>query len=234
MNFSKFEDFLVNIYWYRFISFIKDWTYPGYSLKNFLFKRYDLIKIKSVKPYEYAEPDTIMFEANMELIRKFIEEYNPEKHICWYKDKDGVDCGHKYGEGNKKILFPEYKGMYIMDIIKKIYQWYKKELPNTFEDVMYLTDFCHKNKLDGEMKYVPVEGSVELYEIEYDYSKAPKSIDELKEVNWNILDKYFSDRNDVLDFKKVIHKSIEIENMIEEDKQHYLHLCIEVRQYLWT
>ena len=121
-----------------------------------------------------------------------------------------------------------------MDIIKKIYQWYKKELPDTFEDVNYLTDFCHKNKLDGEMKYVPVEGTVELYEIEYDYSKAPKSIDELKEVNWNILDKYFSDRNDVLDFKKVIHKSIEIENMIEENKQHYLHLCIEVRQYLWT
>ena len=232
---NAWDKFLCKVGWYSFCRFFRNWIYPAYDLNNFLFHRYDLIKIKSIKPYEYAEPDTLMFEANMILIKRFIEEYNPEKHICWYVDDFGEDVGRKYGEyENEIVVFPEYEGKYIMDIIKEIYEWYTVKYVELQDDLEYLTDFIHKNKIDGEMKLVEIDDKVGFFKMEMDESNSPKSIEELKFVDWSLIDKYFEKREDVLDYNNVVRKQIEIETKIEIEKQKYLHLCIAVRPYLWT
>lgn len=218
---------------YRLSNLFENWIYPAYSLKNFLFHRYDLIKIKSIKPYEYAEPDQIMFEANMILIKKFIEEYNPEKHICWYVNNFGDDVGRKYGENENDALFPEYNGRYVMDIIKEIYNWYEKEYVEQLKDIEYIYEFMKKNDM-GAFEWIEKEDNKDYFIMELDEKNSPKSIDNLIDVKWDFFDKHFDNRNDVLDFFKLMELINKIEKNIFKQKQKYLHLCIEVRPYLWT
>lgn len=221
------------INFYRLSNFFENWIYPAYSLKNFLFHRYDLIKIKSIKPYDYAEPDQIMFEANMILIKKFIEEYNPEKHICWYVNNFGGDVGRKYGENENDTFFPELNGKYIMDIIKEIYNWYEKEYVEQLQDINYIHEFMKKNDI-GAFEWIEKEDNKDYFVMELEEKNSPKSVDDLIDVNWKIFDKYVKNKTDILDFFKLMELINNIEKNIFKQKQKYLHLCIEVRPYLWT
>jgi hypothetical protein len=213
----------MKIGWYKFCRFIKDWIYPAYHLRNFLFHRYDIIKCPQIKPYEYTDVSYLMLCANMELIVKFIEKENPEKHICWYTDEEtGEELGHKYGECELyDIMFPEYKGKWVMDIIKEIYNFWKVEYPKYLEDDKYLLYFwC---EYFSEIKS----------HFGYD-AKIAKSMDDFpKDINWDIITKYM-DKEKLFEKNYVLNKHHELQINIEKYCQKYLHLCIEIRQYLWT
>ena len=219
---------------YRPIDFFKNWIYPAYYLKNFIFKRYDLIKIKGVKPYEWVDKNYVMLQVNMQLIEDFIEKENPEKYVLWYKDEDGNDVGHKLGEYNTPIVYSEYKDKFVMDVIKEIYNWWKKEYPDIKNDYEYLLQFWHEN-LCGKLKMIKDEDS-DYYHMDFDDTDTIKSINELnslKNINWKIINKYFSDKEELINENKVreVFRKLEIE--IYNQEQKYLHLCIDVRPYLW-
>lgn len=231
---EKFDDLLVNIGWYRFTNFIEYWIYPGYFLKNLLFNRYDTIKIPQVKSYEYVDKTYLMLCANMQIIVDFIEKENAEEYICWYTDEDGNELGHKYGENLKqKIYFPEYKDKWVMDIIKEIYDYWKVIYPKQEECKDYLLSYWAKY-LVGEMIDKPCEDG--LYEVLFDKSNTVKTKDELYnlDLDWNKLDYVVDNREKLLDSDYVRNRISELETEIYEDCQKYLHLAIEVRQYLWT
>lgn len=108
--------------------FFRHWIYPAYYLKNLLFNRYDLIRLPGIRKYEYSDCVERMFLANMELVKEFIEKEKPEKHVCWYGN-DPI-AGPTWISTDHP-LFPatEFEGMYILDLVKKIYKWYTIELP---------------------------------------------------------------------------------------------------------
>jgi hypothetical protein len=77
-----------------------------------------------------------------------------------------------------------------------------------------------------------------LYEVVFDKKNAIKELKEFEDKNiyidWKTIDKYVKNRKDILDETK-FHRIIqEMEFQLERDKQKYLHLCVEVRPYLWT
>ena len=155
-------------------------------------------------------------------------------HNCKYKK----DCIQKIGFmdelGQIDSRFElEYCSKFSLDKTISFQSKFNKyvELKN---DLEYLTDFIHKNKIDGEMKLVEIDDKAGFFKMKMDESNSPKSIEELKFVDWNLIDKYFENREDVLDCNNVVLKQIEIENKIEMEKQKHLHLCIAVRPYLWT
>lgn len=212
--------------------FIENWIYPGYLMKNFLLNRYDLVKLPTIKRYEYSDIKDRLFLANMELIKSFIEDENPEKHICWYKDEDGVDCGHRYGECEDfKIYFPELKNTYIMDMIKKIYRWYTTDYPLLLSDYDYFLNTW--SEYFSELRYEKCEDN-SLYELKI--NEINYSLNDLEKLNlnWDILLKYFNNKDEIIEHNVMYRKMREIEKRIFEEKQYYLHLCIEVRPYLWT
>jgi hypothetical protein len=223
MHENIFEKFLDFIHWYTIKRIFEEWVYPGYFLKNLLFYRHDKIKIPQVKPYEYSDISYLMLCANMELIVKFIEKELPDKHICWYTDKEtGEELGHKYGESPfYPILFPEYKDKWVMDIIKEIYHFWKVDYPNYLEDEKYLLFFWH-------------EYFCELKGLWEDEVKLATSMEDFaKDTNWEILSKYL-DKDKLFEEDYVLYKHRDLEIHIENLCQKYLHLCIEIRQYLWT
>ena len=222
-------------YWYWILNFIDDWIYPAHGLRNVLFYRYDLIKIPQLKPYEYSDMEYRMLCANMQMIVDFIEKESPEKYIYWYKDEKGQEVGHKYGENkNYPIIYPELKDKWIMDIIKEIYKWWTVCYPKLLSESDYLLDFWCKY-ISGEMKSKEPDknGYSEIY---WDKSKCIKSLDDLKDkdIRWDILDKYVTRREDILEEDYLHNKRNELEIKIHNENQKYLHLCIEVRPYLWT
>ena len=38
--------------WWRIKDFFSNWVYPAYNLRNFLFNRYDLVRLHEIKRYE--------------------------------------------------------------------------------------------------------------------------------------------------------------------------------------
>ena len=230
---DKIKDYL---HWYSLCDIFKNWIYPAYDLRNLLFHRHDRIKIPQVKAWEYTDILYFMLCANMEMIVKFIEKEQPEKYICWYKDNEGKDVGHKYGEmKDYPYLYSEYNNKYIMDIIKEIYRWWKVDYPTLLNDRDYLLSFWCDYML-GDVVFKKSEN--DLSSIEYDKTNLPKTLDEfekIKDIKWNIIDKYVKNRTELLD-EKHFHLDIigNLKNHIFRQEQKYLHLCIEVRPYLWT
>ena len=173
----------------------------------------------------------------MEMIVKFIEQEKPEKYVLWYKDEKGQDVGHKYGECGIPILYPELKDRWIMDIIKEIYNWWKKDYIELNKEHNYLLEFwC--DYLIGQIKFKSSpDNNTEAEEIIFDKSTAVKSLEELKKIpniDWNILTKYIVDSDKILD-ENYVHEIINnLATKIHDKEQYYLHLCIEVRPYLWT
>lgn len=226
--------------WFKISNFFDNWIYPAYYLKNLLFHRYDLVKIPNMKPYDFNDVSERMEYATFELIKHFIERETPEKYICWYKDPNtGEDLGHKYGENpHYAIMFPEFKNRWIMDLIKDVYNFYTKELPQLENDIEYLTKINAKYFVNFELE--DCDGNEEKPENEKVYhlvnTQGKRSLDEedIKNLNWDLILTYTNNKEDILEengLTKLIHKC-------EWEKEHkiqmYLHLAIEVRPYLWT
>ena len=233
---GKIKDFF-EISWYRISDFFKNWIWPAYKVKR-LFDRQDIVKLPRLKATEWCDVVERMYEANMELVKGFVEKEKPEEHVFWYKDDEGNDVGHKYGECEDHgwpVLFPDYKGKYVMDIIKEIYKWYTEDEKELENDRKYLLDVWY-NYFSGRFYSVPIEGS-EMYVMKIDESTIPtemKFFDD-KNLDWNILDKYVDgDRENILKKGFVNDKLHKLEDDMEKARQKYLHLCIEIRQYLWT
>lgn len=238
--------------WLDIQNFFSDWIYPAYKLSNALFGRYDIVKMSELKRSEYSDDMNRMLHANMELIRHFIEEENPEEHGCWYRDEQGNDVGPKYGEKYKhEVMFHGYEGKPILDLVKKIYNWWTVERHKKQEECDYLFDFWSKHifgkigsrPLDGNERKdamslgLSAEGCDAISVMTIDTSQCPKCLDDFegKEVDWSILDKYLDgDRNNLFKENFVHEKMLELEYDIFMDEQEYLHLCIEVRPHLWT
>lgn len=230
------EKFLDLIKWYSIENFFINWIYPAYNLQNLIFHRHDRIKIPQVKPWEYTDILYFMLCANMEMIVKFIEKEKPEKHILWYKDEEGKDVGHKYGEYDMPIIYPYLKDKWIMDIIKEIYNWWKTDYPILLLERDHLLHFWCDYIL-GDVVFEPKEDNDELSEIIFDKSNLITDIDKLKQqedLDWTIISKYIKDENKIFD-EQYVHDIIKkLEQQIFNQEQYYLHLCIEVRPYLWT
>lgn len=236
IEWTWWEKVLKGIGWYRLEKWIEDWIYPGYNLRNLLYNRYDLIKVKTMKRYEYAEPDYRLYHGNMGIIVSFIEKGEPEKYICWYKDENGDDIGRKYGDYKNEVMVfeKEYRGKYIMDIIKEIYKWYKEEEPLLQKEHDYLQEFAIYNVI-GVMKD-KYNKEQDVYEVYWDKSELPQTIEEIdaSDLEWDILNKYFKDKKDILNEEKIREVYWQIQEEILKKQQKYMILIAAIRPYLWT
>lgn len=237
-NNSMFDDidkepsFLTKCWW-KISNFIDNWIYPAHFLKNFLFHNYNKIKLPMFKPYEYLDVSVRMEFAVFELIKEFIEKEQPEKYICWYKDEKGEDVGHKYGDyEGSNILFQSLKGKYIMDIIKDIYNFYTKVLPEMEKEKDYLLSVWSKYIFNGH--YVSDKDNKDLVEWVTDKTNYTLKDLEKENLNWNIILKYIEKKENFFDDRLLHSKIHEQEKLINNQIQYYLHLAIEVREYLWT
>ena len=202
---------------FKIQNFWKDWVYPGYNWKNLFFYRSNIVKLHRLNAFEYTDVCFRMFEANMELIVDFIEKENPEKWLDWYDEN--------YGPKFESTYFPELNGKFVMDLIKKAYNYFKKELPEREADYLYLCKFWS----DNFFYWKECEDNPEFYTLE-EHSYTLEELEKLNP-NWNIILKYTS--------KEAIVKPRMLNNVMsqiriknEADEQYYLHLCIELRKYL--
>ena len=219
-------------YWWKIENFFESWIWPGDYLRNFFFHRYDLIKLPMFTTYEYLDVSVRMEYAIFELIKEFIEDEEPVKHICWYNDENGEDLGHKYGEGDRKILFESMKGKYIMDIIKDVYNFYTKVLPELEKEKSYLLDVWSKYIFNGH--YEHDEEHSDLVRWVHDETNYTLEDLEKENLNWNIILKYIGSKDKFFE-ENLLHSKIhELEKLINEQIQYNLHRAIEVREYLWT
>lgn len=225
--------FNFNFIFYKIVDFFESWIYPGYYLGNLFFKRYDLIKMPHIKPWEYSDTSVKMKFAIFELIKDFIENEKPEENNSWYFDDEGNMIGDLYGEGQyKNILFPELKGKFIMDLIKEIYNFYTKELPTLELDQSYLL-----NVLSNYVSNIDFEKCNEvndMYKIIEQKQKYTMESPEIQNLNWDIILKYIDKKEDIFKNKIIFNAITKIGKKIEKETQYYLHLAIEVRHSLWT
>lgn len=234
---EKFKDFLYYDIWVRISDPFKNWIWPAYKVRR-LCDRHDIVKLPGLKATEWCDVVERMYIANMELIKYFIEVEKPEEHVMWYEDSDGHSVGQKYGEcedAGWPTFMPEYKDMYILDLIKMIYVWYTVEQPKLEEENKYLLHFW-SDYLYGKPYCVKSEKG-DYYEQKLDKSSVPTEMSFFndKNVNWFILDKYVDgNRNNVLNEKFISDKMRKLDEKIELEKTKMLHLCAEVRMYLWT
>lgn len=68
---------------YRCNRFTHDWIYPAYCLCNLLFNRYDLVKTKVCKPYQYSDSVERMLFACMQLVVDFVDNEDPFHVVDW-------------------------------------------------------------------------------------------------------------------------------------------------------
>ncbi len=232
---EQLEDFPGNPKWYETVwwtvkDFFSDWVYPAYKLKDLLFNRYDLVRLPGIGMTEYCDVVERMFLANMELIKFFVEKEHPAERIEWYGEH-----GHRYGEAEGiDVVYPEMKGKYIWDIVTEIYNWWRFDYPRLESERSYLLSFCC-DYCWGELKSRKKDD--EYSELVFDRSNCPKTLDDLEGngIDWDVIDRYCDgDRKNVLVERFMSGKLDELERRIENEKQKYLHLCVEVRPYLWT
>ena len=101
--------------WWAVQDFWRAFVWPADAVRNFLWRRYDLVRLPQVKRHEYSDVVERMLWANVELLKHFLDEEDPEDHVEWYGEH-----GPKYtGEGGKPPLLPEFEGRYVMDLMKE-------------------------------------------------------------------------------------------------------------------
>ena len=217
----------------------QNWIWPAYHLRNWLYRRYDIVRLgrmsgilksSHVKRTEYSDVLERMRLANAELIREFMDDENPEDHIEWYGEH-----GHKYGEFEEEVLFPDRKGEYVMDLIKECYRFWTVNLPRMEDEAGWLLDFWANHLyFKKEVPSKVVEGAVSLVDDEERYPKDLSAFDGI-EMRWDLIDRICDgERSRILEKDFVFKKHDEMEREIERKCQYYLHLGIEMRPYLWT
>lgn len=219
-------------------SFVEAWIFPAYSVRNYFFHRYDIIRMPQLKRTRYYEVDTRMYHAVMELICFFYEKSGWE-NVVWYDETD--ENGNityeaaRYGANADKCLFPEYKGKFIMDIVKEIYNWHTMEMKQLRKDSEYVLRpeirAC-RNNMARDIKHIrrqcrqdpslSEDRLIGEYFNQYD-------------LDWDILDRHLAgDRCNIIDRQFVEAIPNKIRKKMEDNMQKYLHLAIEIRGYLWT
>ena len=213
-----FEDTIIESLYWSMCRHFDEWIYPAYYLRNLLFNRYDLVKMPQLKPYEYCDISERVLYANMALLVEFVDE---EKcfagFVSWYDE----EWSHKLD------------GVFVGDIIKDIYNWWKVELPlKQKEDDYLLTFTC--DYVWGKHSHKPTEqeGFVELY---FDTTNFPKCLDDLKDkdIDWSVLDKYV-DRKRIFEEHYMSQVMQDNEKAIDKEKEAKLILLMRIRQSLWT
>jgi len=232
--FENEEPKLIEKVWWKIQNFFDDWIYPGYCLKNILFHNYNKIKLPMFKPYEYSDVSDRMKFAIFELIKEYIEKDKPEEHIKWYPDKNlKDDDGLKYGDHDEDVLIPRLKGKYIMDIIKEIYKFYTKDLPEMENDRDYLLTIWNEYIYRAHLEHISGSGDDSIFKIVRDPINV--TLEQINDkINWNIVLKYIEKKEDLLKEDIIKNAKSNLDKLIREQIQFYLHLAIEVRLYLWT
>ena len=216
---NKEPSFIIKCWW-KITNFIDSWIYPGHYMHNFLFHNYNKVKLPMFKPYEYLDVSVRMEFAVFELIKEFIEKEQPEKYICWYRNEKGEDLGHKYGDyEGSKILFQSLKGKYIMDIIKDIYNFYTKVLPEMEKENDYLLNIWSKYILNGH--YKEVKGLEDVVEWINEPSNYTLKDLEKENLNWDIILKYIGKKENFFKEHLIQNKHHELELLINNQIQYY-------------
>lgn len=208
-----------------FLSGLQNFFREKFVLLNNLFCRYDRVKVPQVKPWEYCDKTGFLLYADMKILVDFVQKENID-YVMWYGEH-----GHKLGQDQKlKIYIQQYRGKYVMDIIKQIYSFWRKGYIDKQEQISYLQQIYCKYML-GKMRI-----SEQTYQILFDFTNLPKSVDQIKDqINWQILDKHLQgNRQNLLKENFLKNKLCELQNELQNDCQKYLHLLIDVRPYLWT
>ena len=223
--------------WWRVRNFFEEWIFPGWSFRNFFWKRYDIVRLHELKRTEYCDVVERLYQANRELLRHFIEDEKPEEHVVWY----GLH-GHKYNESEMRspLLYPEYDNEYVMDLLKKAYNWFEVEKPAAEREAEYLLGVWYdwlsgKKSLKPELDENGNPTGNEIYSV--DPSSLPKSLSffDDKDLDWDILDKHLDgDRQNLLKYGYLLQKHDELNKEIWDKTQKMLHLCIELRGFMWT
>ena len=92
---EKWDDFLVkhetlDICLIRTKDFIENWVYPAWHLRNALYYRYDLVRMKRISRKIYCDVEERMLHANMELIVHFIEKENQRSTRTGIRTRKGT------------------------------------------------------------------------------------------------------------------------------------------------
>lgn len=217
-------DFIESI-WYKIKFKFEEWIYPGYFTRNLLFNRYDLIKIPEVKPWEYADVSIKMRSAIFELIKDFVEKENGIKSLIWEEPGSSIWTGPKYGERNDAIIYPELKGKLIAELLKEIYDFYTKEWPQIEKESDYLlmvwSHYVSEIRIENK---VLVNG------------KPPYTLESpvIKELDWNILLKYIKEKDNLFKSNIVHDAYTNTQKELSKKIRYYMHLAIEIYEYLWT
>ena len=167
-----------------------------------------------------------------EIVKDFVEKEKPEENVAWYKDEEGEDVGPKYGEKTEKVVYPELKGKYIMDLIKEIYNFYTKVLPELEKEQDYLEEILDKYVINGY--WADDENDAEM--VSWVSTKTKYTLEDLEKenINWDIVLKYLNRKEDILDKMLLTFSIFELDSKIYKETQYYLHLAVDVRAYLWT
>jgi len=222
--------------WRVLRGFVEGWIYPAHSLRHYFFDRYDIVRLPKLSRTHFHDLDARMYHAVMELVRIFYEESGWEMYN--WRDKTNEDgsiiCGARYGMDTEKCLFPEYKGKYIIDIIKEIYDWQHDGMDRMMEAGNKIVSddviLHNRNIMARDVKRIKKE-------CQRDASQSASQLvnDYLASYNldWEILDKYVDgDRAKIIDKQYDEELSDIIRKDIQLNMQKYLHLAIEVREHL--
>lgn len=206
--------------WYRISDFFKSWIYPGYYMRNLLFRRYDRVKLPQVKPYEYAEPAERIKYAVFEMVCDFVDSEEKHPVVEWYGE-----YGHKID------------GEYVMDIAKGIREWWR--VTRDAEERKYY-DFLnfYATWVIGKMRFHKIDEKTGVGNITFDKSHLPKFFEKYLEVisedEWAKFDAVCGDRRKIMDEAFMRELCDRLETGLGDTDDKYLHDAIKIRQYLWT
>lgn len=215
---------------YHVTDFAKNWIWPAYSLRNCLFKRYDLVKMPDISRFEYSDDSFRMRCAIKEIIAHFVEKENPEEHVEWRGE-----YGHVYHASDDLSILKEYDGKYVIDMIYEMHRYFKEECPKLMAESSYLLNVWSKHFTS--INFSEMTGNEEFSVMNFDDSKAPKTMEELEklDLDWKILDKWMDgDRSNILKKGFLSSQITKSEEEINNLDRKYLLMAVELRLYMWT
>ena len=119
-----------------------------------------------------------------------------------------------------------------MDLIKEIYNFYTKVLPELEKEQDYLEEVLDKYVINGH--WVDVKNDPKM--VSWMPEKSNYTLEDLEKenINWDIVLKHLNRKEDILDKMILLFSIFELKSKIYKETQYYLHLAVDVRAYLWT